>query len=365
VIRIAYDHQFFSTFRYSGVTRYFYEIVSRLINEQDVSLSLYMGFHINEFDFARFKNRYAHFFGYRRPVIPKTARLFNTINDSLFPLFIKRAGPDIYHQTYYRLHLPGFRGKRVLTVYDMTGELFPDMFSRTDPVILEKQASIRQADAIIAISESTKNDIIRLLSIPTEKITVVYLANSLTALPGSRSPHRGPFILYVGQRFLHKNFPVLLNAYCHSSRVNKEYGLVCFGGSPFTKEEEQILAQHGLSGHASHMCGSDDLLATYYSHASLLVYPSLYEGFGLPLLESMHYGCPVVASNSSSLPEVGADACIYFDPTSTADLTDKMERALFDDSLRGIMIERGHAREKQFSWDRAARETLQVYKRIM
>lgn len=365
MITIAYDHQFFSIFRYSGITRYFYEIISRLVNEQDVSLSLYMGFHINDFDYARFKSRYAHFFGRRRPAVPKTTRIFNTINDALFPLFIKRAGPGIYHQTYYRSFLPGFKGKRVITVYDMTYELFPDKFSGNDPVILEKETSIRRADAIVAISESTKNDIVRLLSIPPEKITVVYLANSLTAIPVGLPAAGGPFILYVGQRCPHKNFPVLLNAYCRSSRVNREYGLVCFGGEPFTDGEKQVLARHGVLGRARHVCGSDELLAGYYSRASLLVYPSLYEGFGLPLLEAMHYGCPVTASRVASLPEIGGQAAAYFDPSSADDLAATMERVLSDTVARKQMTDRGRCREKEFSWDVCASQTLALYKSLL
>ena len=365
MITIAYDHQFFSMFRYSGITRYFYELISRLVDEPDVSLSLYMGFHINDFDYARFKSRYAHFFGFRRPGIPKTTRIFNTLNDFLCPFFIKRAGPALYHQTYYRSYVPGFKGKRVLTVYDMTYELFPDKFSKDDPAILEKQGSIRQADAIIAISESTKKDIIRLLSIAPEKITVAYLANSLTAHPAGLPPAGGPFILYVGQRCPHKNFAVLLNAYCRSSRLNREYGLVCFGGDPFTEEEKQHLAHHGLLGRARQVCGNDELLAGYYSRASLLVYPSLYEGFGLPLLEAMHFGCPVVASRVPSLTEIGGQAGFYFDPNSPDDLTAAMERVFSDTSVRKQMIDRGHCREKEFSWDACASQTLALYKSLL
>jgi glycosyltransferase involved in cell wall biosynthesis len=365
VIKIAYDHQFFSMFGYSGITRYHFEVIARLVEDPSVEVSLFMGWHKNKFDYARFKKKYAHFFGFRRPGIPRTTGIFNTLNDALFPLFLARSRSRLYHQTYYRYYVPSYRGKRVLTVHDMTYELFPGKFSPADPVILDKRTSIDRADAIIAVSMSTKNDLVRLCGIPPERVTVIYHGNSLTVTPGGKPPANGPYILYVGQRVPHKNFPALLNAYCRSSRVNKEFGLVCFGGEPFTDAEKQVLAKNGLLGRARQVSGSDEDLAGYYSRASLLVYPSLYEGFGLPLLEAMHYGCPVVASNVSSLPEVGADAGLYFDPADTADLMDKMERVLFGDSLRRGMVERGHVREKQFSWDRAAAETLEVYKRLV
>jgi glycosyltransferase involved in cell wall biosynthesis len=365
VTTIAYDHQFFSMFGYSGITRYHFEVIARLVQDPSVEVSLFMGWHKNKFDYARFKKKYAHFFGFYRPGIPRTTGLFNALNDALFPLFLARSRSRLYHQTYYRYFVPSFGGKRVLTVHDMTYELFPGKFSPADPVILDKRTSIDRADAIIAVSMSTKNDLVRLCGIPPQRVTVIYHGNSLTVTPRGHAPANGPYVLYVGQRVPHKNFPALLNAYCRSSRVNKECDLVCFGGDPFSGEEKQLLARHGLLGRAHQVCGSDEQLAACYSRASLLVYPSLYEGFGLPLIEAMHYGCPVVASNVSSLPEVGAGAGLYFDPNNTADLIDKMEQVLFDSSQRRVMIERGHVREKQFTWDACASQTLALYNSLV
>jgi glycosyltransferase involved in cell wall biosynthesis len=193
----------------------------------------------------------------------------------------------------------------------------------------------------------------------------VHLANSLVVKPRCAPSLEGPFILYVGQRCPHKNFPVLLNAYCHSPGVHREFGLVCFGGEPFTKEEKQLLARHGLQQRACQVSGTDEELAGHYSRASLLVYPSLYEGFGLPLLEAMHYGCPVVASRTASLPEVGGDAAAYFDPSSEDDLAAAMARVLSDAALRMRMIDKGYGREKQFSWDTCASQTLALYKSLL
>jgi glycosyltransferase involved in cell wall biosynthesis len=365
VISIAYDHQFFSMFPYSGITRYHYEVIARLAGDPSVAVSLFMGWHKTRFDYARFKKKDAHFFGFRRPAIPRTTRLFNTLNEALFPLFLARSRSALYHQTYYRYYVPAFRGKRVLTVYDMTYELFPDKFFPNDPAILEKHESISRADAIVAISASTKNDLVRLLSVPPGKISVVYLANSLKAIPREKPPMDRPYILYVGQRVPHKNFPVLLNAYCRSPRIHREFCLVCFGGDPFTDEEKKVLADHGLLDRARHCAGSDELLAACYAGASLLAYPSLYEGFGLPLLEAMHYGCPVVSSNAGSLPEIGGKAGIYFEPNSADELAAAMERVLFDAAVRNGMIERGRLRERDFSWDTCASQTLSLYKSLL
>jgi glycosyltransferase involved in cell wall biosynthesis len=364
-VKIAYDHQFFSMFGYSGITRYFYELISRLSCEAGMSVSLFMGWNINEFDFAEYRKNYAHFFGAKRPHVPKTTRLFNTLNNALFPLFLYRSGADLYHQTYYRFHVPNFAGRRVLTVYDMTYELFPEKFDCHDPVVREKRTSMDRADALIAISENTKNDMVRLCGIPRERVTVVHLANSLTAPPRARPPLDGPYILYVGQRVPHKNFMRLLAAYCQSTRVHAAFKLLCFGGGPETPEEQAVLSGHGCGGRMHHCTGNDELLASCYSHAAALVYPSLYEGFGLPLVEAMHYGCPVIASNAGSLPEVGADAGVYFDPSNTGEIMERMELVLFGDTLRATMIERGRRREKDFGWDACAAKTRAVYASLL
>lgn len=352
-------------FSYSGITRYFYEILSRLSRQSGVRVSLFMGWNTTDFDFARYRKNCAHFFSARRPAIPKTTRVFNTLNDSMFPLFLFNSRADLYHQTYYRFHVPQFKGKRVLTVYDMTYELFPEKFSRDDPSILQKKKSIEAAHALIAISESTRRDMVGLLNIPRERVTVVHLANSLVAAPSPQAPLDEPYVLFVGQRVPHKNFMRLLAAYCQSQRLNGSFKLVCFGGQPITDEERTVLARYGCEGKMLRFAGNDELLASCYSHASLLVYPSLYEGFGMPLVEAMHYGCPVVASNAGSLPEVGGDACVYFDPQSTGEIAEKMEKVLFDETLRRTMIERGREREKNFSWDTCAAQTRAVYESLL
>jgi glycosyltransferase involved in cell wall biosynthesis len=363
-MNIAYDHQFFSMFGYSGITRYFFEIISRIAYEQGVSVSLFMGWHKNKFSFNKHRRAFGLFFGPLRPALPKTTRIFNIFNDALFPPFFSLTGADIYHQTYYRYFLPRFKGRRICTVHDMTYELFPELYWGNDPSIVDKRTSIDRADALIAVSQSTKNDLVRLWNIDPARIKVIYHANSLTATPMPTPPIDRPYILYVGQRIAHKNFSRLLLAYCRSPRINREYGLVCFGGNAPTHEELSLLSQHGCEGKMIRLTGDDSLLATCYAHAAVLVYPSKYEGFGLPLVEAMHFGCPVLASNISSLPEVGADAGLYFDPSDTSELIHKLECVLSDSKLRESMATKGRIREAGFSWDLAARQTLELYKRV-
>jgi glycosyltransferase involved in cell wall biosynthesis len=147
--------------------------------------------------------------------------------------------------------------------------------------------------------------------------------------------------------------------------VHKDYRLICFGGGPFQPAEIDAMKNLGVEGRVEVVEGSDRLLANLYAFASVLVYPSLYEGFGIPPLEAMHYGCPVVVSNASSLPEVVGEAGRYFDPHFEEDLLKAMEDVLYDSGVRTAIIEAGHRREAQFSWERCVRETCEVYRGVL
>jgi len=173
-----------------------------------------------------------------------------------------------------------------------------------------------------------------------------------------------PYILYVGQRFGWKNFKALLSAYCNCESIRNDFALICFGGTEFTRDELAIMEKSKIAHRIRRVAGPDSLLATYYTHASLLVYPSRYEGFGLPVLEAMHHGCPVLISKTSSLPEVAGSAAMYFDPETHDELCEKMPICLYDSEQRNAMKQKGYEQEKKFSWDRCAKETLDYYKQI-
>lgn len=364
-MRILFDHEFFSVFKYSGITRYFYEIISRISAMPDARVSVFMGFHLNRYGLEKHRMQFDRFFAFHRPTIPKTGRLFNLVNDSIFPVFSRLARPQLYHQTYYSYRLPSFRGKRVVTVYDMTYELFPEFFSAGREVD-EKRKSVERADAIIAISESSRNDLIRLWGIPPERIRTIHLANSLNP-PRVKGPPpiEKPYILYVGQRVLHKNFGALLKAYCRNPWLHNEFNLLCFGGVPFTREEMETARSYGVADRLAQMTGSDSMLASVYQHATALVYPSFSEGFGLPVLEAMELGCPAILSRSSSLPEVGGDAALYFDSSNVEEMAEQMKRVLTDTELRQSMREKGLLQAGLFSWDACARETAALYREII
>ena len=137
--------------------------------------------------------------------------------------------------------------------------------------------------------------------------------------------------------------------------------MVFFSGGKFSDREKQIHAELGIENNVEQLSGDDAVLANLYKYAELFVYPSLYEGFGLPILEAMHYGTPVITAESSSLPEVGGDAAAYFTPDSADELTECMDRLLDDREQRKKMGQAGILREKMFSWDKSAREHMKLY----
>ncbi len=282
------------------------------------------------------------------------------------------------------LHSPDFippaivRCPTVITVHDLAFLLYPRFLTR-DSARYYGQVDIaaRSADHIIAVSESTKRDTIRLLGVPEEKITVIHeAANPLfhpirdrDALKRVSARYNLPdeFILYVGTIEPRKNIPTLLRAF---SRLRDNYKsrakLVIAGNRGWLVEEvDAVIEELELGDNVLCLGGiPNEELVYLYNAARVFVLPSFYEGFGLPPLEAMACGTPVIVSNSSSLPEVVGDAGWLVNPDDVEGLTVALYRILTDDELRREMSAKGIKRAAVFSWDRAARETLAVYRKV-
>jgi glycosyltransferase involved in cell wall biosynthesis len=368
-MKIFYDYQIFS-YKYGGILRYFCEIIPRLAEKENCTIECMAGFNRHRYGLAQrlrqFKN--TRYVGWHIPDIPKTGKLFNFLNKALFIAISKKIKKtDVYHPTYY---WPGvfqkIKAKRILTVVDMIHERFPEYFSKDNKTIEQKRKCIQSADSIIAISENTKKDIIDIYNIPEDKVFVTYLANSLKEIAEDYNPKVkfSDYILYVGYRGRYKNFERALTAYANSKSIMNNFNLVCFGGGEFSDKEKEILKKKRIESKVFQISGDDKVLAAFYKNASLLICPSLYEGFGLPLLEAMHFGCPVAASNTSSIPEVVGGAGEYFDPYSEESISFAIEKILFNEAYRKVLIEKGYKQEKQFSWDKCAQETYKIYEQL-
>ena len=360
-MRIAYDHQIFSAQRYGGVSRYFVQLasaISRAKHSVEIVAPVYLNHHLRQSE-ARHLVRCGAYVD--RDFSRKTA-LMGRANALLSPLAWMRVRADIVHETYYSAHGFGKGRRRVLTVYDMIHELYSEEFPTDDQTTARKRAAVERADHIICISHSTRDDLERLLGVPRERTTVIHLSHTpFTQMLGPSPCRNAPYLLYVGPRRGYKNFTSLVHAYAESSLLRGACEIVAFGGGPFQDHEMELLRSCGVESKVQHATGDDVALARHYRDALAFVYPSMYEGFGIPPLEAMDQDCPVVCSNASSIPEVVGNGALLFDPTSVTDLIAALERVVSDDELRADLRLRGKNRLQTFSWARCAQETAAVY----
>jgi glycosyltransferase involved in cell wall biosynthesis len=273
----------------------------------------------------------------------------------------------IWHSTYYTRPL-GWAGPFVVTAVDMIQERFPELFGRDGGEIRRrKRACLEAADAIVAISETTKKDIEEFYPRAAGRVRVVPLGCGRTFLRrgdlDGRSVGRAaerPFLLYVGIRSRYKNTDLLLRAY-EAWRHRPEVELVVVG-RPWSQAEQEELVALSIADRV-HLLGyiDDEQLGALYRRAVALVYPSLYEGFGLPLLEAMASGCPVVASRIPSTVEVAGDCPIYFEPPGSVDTIVAALDAALMQGREPECLQRGHERADAYSWERTAQLTLDVY----
>lgn len=356
-MNIFYDYQSIYRQKFGGVTRYHYELYTELAKIQGVNVKCQCYRSPNYY----FKdilgcNPVKNFYG-----LPDVYYHLNKISNWWQIMF---GSYDIIHPTWYAPYCfaKKNKGKYVVTIYDMIHEKFPGF---PEYEIENKNFWIHRADKIIAISESTKKDILDIYpEIDEKKVYVVYLASSKPQIFKAVNGLPNKYLLYVGQRgYSYKNFNVILQAMKLILEKNPEQRLVCAGGGEFTDAEKGMIKKWGLEDYVQQMRVTDEELAYLYSHALCLVYPSLYEGFGLPILEAFMCQCPVVLSDSSSLPEVAGDAALYIEPHDINMLAENVLR-LSEQSLREELIQKGNERVKLFSWRKTAEETLKVYESL-
>lgn len=363
-MKVLYDYEIFVIQKYGGASRYFYELISRLSDKEDLDIIMYMGAYINKYELVKFRDRFLTFRGRRVRHIPKSKMLSVFLQKPFFEKFRKRTDYDIFHRTFFTGYSKEKKGKMVTTIHDFTPEKYPASFSRMNNTIEAKKKIIKEADGIICISENTKKDMLDLYKVSEDKIKVIYHGNSLRIDADEKPVIQEPYLLYVGDRRTYKNFSLLLETYRNSSRINNNFKLLCFGGGKFSKPEAEYLVKHNLTDKVIQTEGSDAMLASAYKNAAVFIYPSLYEGFGIPLLEAMHLGCPIVASDASCFPEIAGDAALFFESTSSDDLLSKIESAVGKSETRDKLIKAGYVREKFFSWEKCADDSLNFYNYI-
>jgi glycosyltransferase involved in cell wall biosynthesis len=268
---------------------------------------------------------------------------------------------DVLHYTYThpRFFAPRFRGLRVCTVYDMIPELFPESFPERDPHVA-KRRYVESCDVVVCISESTRRDLVRIYGDPGVPMPVTYLGVEPCFTPGAPRPAGLPerYLLFVGRRDGYKDFATLAEAF---AGLPDDGTVLVVIGSPLSDEESARLTALGIAARVRRVAADDSQLPGFYAGALAFVFPSRYEGFGLPTLEAMACATPTVLADSSSHPEVGGDVARYF-PQGDPEALGKVLAELLDDAtLRGELGRRGVARAAQFSWAATAVSTAAAY----
>jgi glycosyltransferase involved in cell wall biosynthesis len=368
MMRILFDHQVFSEHVYGGVSRYFCSLAHALWEQDSAQVRIVAPLYVNQY---LGKLPPSLRWGLSVNARPGTRRAICKISGGLSRVLAPAFGPDLIHETYYSaVPTGGVRKPRVVTVFDMIHERCMNIFGERDQVRAAKIAAINRAAHILCISEHTRRDLIELLRIPEEKISVTHLAADVFPEPEATSQEilcsTNPYLLYVGGRFGYKNFESLLRAWGNSKWLRQNFRLVCFGGGGFSRQEYEWLRELNLrEGEIAQLSGSDATLAALYRGAAALVYPSLYEGFGIPPLEAMSQDCPVICSRSTSIPEVVGDAGEYFDPSHVESLESALLAVLQSEDKRKKLMEAGRRRYPLFSWERCAQQTATAYKKVI
>ncbi len=289
------------------------------------------------------------------------------------PWLLRWLKADLYHSAYYLMpYFPGV--PTVLTVYDVIPLRFPEHSTARARLLfrLTTKLALHASEHVIAISEATKQDYVHFFGVPLDRITAIPLAASDRFSP--RPPEEvealqrkyglpDRFFLYLGSNKPHKNLGRLVEAW---AKVKPKDVAMVIAGAWISQFPEPKVAAEKLGVPVIWLgpVPEDDLLALY-SAAEAFVFPSLYEGFGLPVLEAMACGAPVACSNISSLPEVAGDAALYLDPESVDSISEALRRLLSDAELRVTLRERGLERAGEFSWNRTAERTLEVYRSVL
>lgn len=369
-MRIAFDHQAFCRQIAGGISRYYCRLteeLSHLDQEVGIFAPIYRNIYLKELD-----HKFVHGYGVKN-YPSKTANAFVAANALIAKPMIQQWKPDIVHETYFDKKSPhSNQCPSVITVFDMIGEL--DALNRFNQQLdfkkTDKYLAINRADHVICISEHTRQDLARLFNVSPNKMTVIHLGcdipSSQLSNPSTPSMVKKPFLLYVGMREGYKNFDQMLKAISSSRQLMSTFDIVAFGGGKFTPAEQQQVSKLGFSAQqVRQITGDDQDLNLLYESAIALIYPSKYEGFGLPPLEAMAHQCPVVSSNTSSMPEVIGDAAEYFDPINVESIRTAIENVVFSEARLDDLIRKGSKRVTQFAWSTCAEKTLHVYETLV
>jgi len=361
-MKISFNNTIFSKEKIGGISRYFIFLIKKLI-ENEIDIKVVSFLHKNELLRILPKK---YFSGFYLPNFP-TFKFIDKINIDKFNTYNKFHSIDIIHDTYYTPGIQKSSGvKKVITVHDLIHEKFKHYYRNSEDLINLKKKSFENCDYFICVSNNTKKDLIEFYNIDSDKIVVInhgadhLIANNLK----NNSLSEFPFLLYVGNRQRYKNFDFFLKAFAKAKKIKSEFKLVCFGGGAFNYKEKRLMKDLSVTDNVLQINGNDNLLSDYYSQANATVIPSIYEGFGFPLLEAMRFNCPIFCSDIDVFKEICGQNAFFFNPNDEEDLIYQLENALLDTSKLKNFSSKNFIRSKNFTWNKTCLETLNIYRKL-
>lgn len=365
-MKILFDHQKFTTQRYGGISRYFANIIQeieRLPNiTSEVALLYAQNHYLNPYpsDLDKYIGRIVK--------SDRMARQLYRLNEWYSNKLVKKNDFDIFHPTYYDTYfLSTLKKPLVTTIHDMTYEKLPEYFWAHDSLTKNKRLHTERADAIIAISETTKSDLLKYHEVDESKISVIYhgidpdsklVFDNVSNLPQN-------YLLYVGDRSGYKNFYLFMDAFKTLADKYPDLHVILTGGGSLGTADQELLIRLKLTNRVKHVNVTDAQLNYLYQKATLFVYPSLHEGFGLPILEAFKGECPILLSDTPCFREIAEDAVEYFSARSMEDMAAKMELFLGNSEKRNQYIQKGLKRLRDFPLDISIQKTLALYKSLV
>lgn len=308
-------------------------------------------------------------------------RWYSLAEQLALPRVIARARCDLVHFPHYNVPLL-YHCAFVVTIHDLILSLYPTRRASTlGPFLywikhamyaIVIRSAVRRAKVVLTVSEYSKKAVVRMFRIPPEKVIVTYEAADPyppveeQSQEEKRSASYGSYLLYVGNAYPHKNIETLLKAFAELRRHRSDVRLILVGKMDYFYQRLRDLSKELGLAESVVFAGyvTDAELGSLYRHATLYVFPSFEEGFGLPPLEAMQAGVPVASSKASCMPEILGDAAMYFDPHDASDMASVLEELLHNDTLRTELMRRGFDRVKRYSWSALARKTLSVYTEV-
>lgn len=367
-MKVLLEPLIFNIQHYGGISRYYAELLRVLSANSEVVIDLPLytteNLHLKSYDFG--ESFLIKTFGKLFPWRIKNYLSQKSARDTL--KLLKSAKYDLFIPTYYDPSFLEVIGKTpfVLTVHDMIHEIYPQLEAGSS-IVQDKKILIESATKIIAVSDHTKKDILRFYPhIPEKKIHVVHLCHSISKSNVSFDHLRNivggtEYILFVGNRGVYKNFKWFLKTVSSWLKENR-VSLLCLGGGSFNSEECQDIANLELKEYVKQYTFKDHELYFFYNNSIAFVFPSEYEGFGIPILEAMYSGCPVILPNRTSFPEVAGDAGEYIDLDEGQSLIESLDKVHKDPEYREELIDRGFKRALKFSWENTVSACLKVYR---